>query len=162
MRSVSSAVVNVGAHGQSVRARALVVRRGSRFVRGARGAGCADGAGDVQLVDAGAAEDGGPGDQVVARTAHCIHALLAWMFPEGRCSSPAPSLRSRIASLTTAWWLWNLSITIDVPSRSVRNAWCQQSGHSRCSAVSVSRGATPDQAVGHRVFYLGRSCMRSQ
>ena len=37
-----------------------------------------------------------------ARTAHCNHAELAWKLPDGTCSSPAPSLRSRIASSTTA------------------------------------------------------------
>ena len=38
-----------------------------------------------------------------ASTAHCSHAEFAEKLPEGTCSSPAPSLRSLMASSTTAW-----------------------------------------------------------
>ena len=44
-----------------------------------------------------------------ASTAHCSHAELAWKLPEGTWSSPAPSLRSRMASSTAAWRRWNWS-----------------------------------------------------
>lgn len=36
-----------------------------------------------------------------AKTGFAAHAELAWKWPDGKCSRPASSWRSRIASLTT-------------------------------------------------------------
>ena len=74
-----------------------------------------------------------------ARIAIWNHAEFAENTPDGRCSSPALALRSRIASSTTACSRWNRSTSTTSPSRSVKNAWCRQSGHSFCCVASVTR-----------------------
>ena len=81
-----------------------------------------------------------------ASTAHCSQAALAKNLPDGQCSSPAPSLRSRMASSTVAWSRWNWSTSTASPSRSVRNAWCRQSGHSCAWAAVGEAGAAHDEA----------------
>ena len=64
----------------------------------------AEGAGDGQGVSTvWVAEEGGPADQVVGEDCAASQAPLAEKCPEGTWESPAPSLRSRIASSTTAW-----------------------------------------------------------
>ena len=44
-----------------------------------------------------------------ASTAQASQAALAKNRPDGQCSSPAPSFRSRMASSTVAWARWNRS-----------------------------------------------------
>ncbi len=56
-----------------------------------------------------------------ASTAHCSQALLALKWPEGTCSLPAPSVRSRMASSTTACWR-KASRSTAVPVRLLRKA----------------------------------------
>src|SRR5215212_1912292 len=79
--------------------------------------------------------------RLLASTAHCNQAPLALKLPDGTWSMPAPSLRSRMASSTTACWRWNASRVTALPARSVRNAKCRQSG---LAAVGQS-GAAHDQ-----------------
>jgi hypothetical protein len=58
-----------------------------------------------------------------ARTAHPSQAALAKNRPEGQCSRPAPSFRSRMASSTVAWARWNRSASTASSSRLVTKAW---------------------------------------
>ena len=63
----------------------------------------ADGAGDGELiVGADVAEADGPAGDFWASTAQPSQAALAEKLPEGQCSRPAPSFRSRMASSTVA------------------------------------------------------------
>src|ERR1019366_9337647 len=57
-----------------------------------------------------------------ASTAQASQAALAKNWPDGQCSSPAPSLRSRMASSTLAWSRWNWSISMVSVSRLVTKA----------------------------------------
>jgi hypothetical protein len=58
-----------------------------------------------------------------ARVAASSQAALALNCPEGRCASPLPALRSRMASSQTAWRRWSVSSQVAVPGRSVTKAW---------------------------------------
>jgi hypothetical protein len=65
-----------------------------------------------------------------ARVASSAQAALARNTPDGQWQSPAPCLRSRMASSTTAWRRWSASNTTALPVRSVTKAWWRPSGHS--------------------------------
>ena len=76
-----------------------------------------------------------------ASTAQPSQAALAKNRPDGQCSSPAPSLRSRMASSTVAWSRWNWSTSTVGSSTLVMKAWCRQSGHSCAWAAVGEPGA---------------------
>ena len=59
----------------------------------------ADGAGDDEFVGAHAAEADGPAQQVVGQHGTAEPAALAKNTPEGQCSIPAPSFKSRMFQL---------------------------------------------------------------
>ena len=103
---------------RSVMVPARLTRRAGRAIR------------RVRTVRATVAWPTGPNSPMVAvqrrrlwaSTAHCSHALLALKLPEGACSMPAPSFRSRMASSTTACCRWKASRSTALPVRSVRKA----------------------------------------
>jgi hypothetical protein len=57
-----------------------------------------------------------------ARVAMTSQAALARKLPEGQWRSPAPSLRSRMASSQTAWRRWSASSSIALAWRLVTKA----------------------------------------
>ena len=71
--------------------------------------------------------------RLCARAAITVHAAFATNLPEGKCAR-AWSLRSRIASSTTACWRCSDSTSPIASVRLVRNAKCRQSGHSSACA----------------------------
>ncbi len=95
-----------------------------------------------------------------ASAAHTSHAALAKKCPDGTCSRPAPSFRSRMASSTVACARWNASTSTASPSRSVTKAKCRHCGPQRRLATDEP-GAAHDEspalvvALGHLGLAVG-------
>ena len=80
--------------------------------------------GDGELiVGVDAAQGGGPADQILGEHRAAEPGWSAKNRPEGQCSRPAPSFRSRMASSTVAWARWNRSASTAWSSRLVTKAW---------------------------------------
>ena len=77
--------------------------------------------------------------RLLARTAHCNQALLAWKLPDGHVVEAGTFFEVADRELDDGVVAVELVEVTASPARSVRNPKCRQSGHSLHCVVSVKR-----------------------
>ena len=101
------------------------------------------------------AESGGPADQVVGEDGALQPCRVRLEVSEGTWSSPAPSMTSRVASSTPAWWRWNAST--GVIGQIGEERVVPPVGSNVLLAVGDEAGAAYDEAAGGLVATEYRS-----